>query len=248
MLFKLPQRLLFRPAAQPSACVSAWPSRLASPASRWFASSALNRTSLIDAALTEAQNTQKAEIIKGTSASSASAGFEKTFSTGHFRVSPQKLNHLARILNGISLQEGLKQMQMCLKKPSVRVEGLLRRAAASWEHNYGGNKDLLYIRRAWVGKGPYMKRIKIHGRGRFGIMHHPTAHLRILVTEKANVHKKPGHLEKLAYIFKKNKLWTPLSQRKAAAITRPPWYRHNWKYLTSPKWVSPDNALLNTRG
>lgn len=44
---------------------------------------------------------------------------------------------------------------------------------------------LLFERKTdcWVGKAKYLKRIKMHGRGRSGVMHHPKHHLYVVLRE-----------------------------------------------------------------
>lgn len=167
----------------------------------------------------------------------------KVFSTGNFRVSPRKLTQLSHMMGNMSMNEAIKQMEMCLKKPTIRVGGLLKRASKTWEHNYGGDASKLYIKKAWVGKGGKLKRVLIHGRGRHGIMHHPYAHMKIEVAEKENPDAKKTEIEKLVTSFKSKKLFIPLKENKSLRFSLPPWSRKPWKYVTSPKWMSPDNAL-----
>lgn len=45
------------------------------------------------------------------------------------------------------------------------------------------NVTLIKEKDCWVGKGKYMRRIKIHGRGRSGVMHHPHHHLYVVLRE-----------------------------------------------------------------
>lgn len=44
-------------------------------------------------------------------------------------------------------------------------------------------KSVLFIELSYVGKGQYIRKIKIHGRGRFGIMHDVYSHYFLVLRE-----------------------------------------------------------------
>ncbi|KAI8593750.1 ribosomal protein L22/L17 [Geranomyces variabilis] len=171
-----------------------------------------------------------------------------TFSTGDFRVSPRKLLLLARMIRGLTLSEAEVQMKMSKKRPADRVRAMLHRAAASLEHNYAVDPKQYVVSQAWVGKGTYLKRIKIHGRARFGVMHRPAGHLKVVLeAKKMDVTAEEREFEKLVRMMRKHSLYVTMKQDAPLHAVYPPWSSKPWKYVTSPKWVSPDNALVKHR-
>ncbi|KAJ3156155.1 hypothetical protein HDU86_004123 [Geranomyces michiganensis] len=171
-----------------------------------------------------------------------------TFSTGDFQVSPRKLLLLARMIRGLSLTQAETQMKMSKKRPADRVRAMLHRAAASLEHNYAVDPKQYVVAQAWVGKGTYLKRIKIHGRARFGVMHRPAAHLKVVLEAKRmDTTAEEREFEKLVRMMRKHSLYVTMKQDAPIHAVYPPWSSKPWKYVTSPKWVSPDNALVKHR-
>ncbi|KAJ3147804.1 hypothetical protein HDU89_005163 [Geranomyces variabilis] len=171
-----------------------------------------------------------------------------TFSTGDFRVSPRKLLLLARMIRGLTLSEAEVQMKMSKKRPADRVRAMLHRAAASLEHNYAVDPKQYVVSQAWVGKGTYLKRIKIHGRARFGVMHRPAGHLKVVLeAKKMDTTAEEREFEKLVRMMRKHSLYVTMKQDAPLHAVYPPWSSKPWKYVTSPKWLSPDNALVKHR-
>ncbi|KAJ3299803.1 hypothetical protein HK104_006932 [Borealophlyctis nickersoniae] len=165
------------------------------------------------------------------------------FSTGNYPGSVRKLNHLSRVIQGMTLERAETEMRMSVKGQAPRVVRMIRRVKSHLAHNYGRDPDQYYIARAWVGKGQYRKEINIHGRGRFGIMHHPKSHLKIEVEEREPV-QTPEEKEfaKLKQFFKKTDLWVPMKDSRPIIAKHPPWSRKPWKYVTKPGWTDPNRA------
>jgi mRNA deadenylase 3'-5' endonuclease subunit Ccr4 len=163
------------------------------------------------------------------------------------RVSPQKLNHLARLIRGMSLDEAEQQMAMILKKRGKDVKDLIVRVGHVLSHNYGKNKDDFIIKQAWVGKGVFLKRLWIHGRGRTGRMTRPTAHLKIMLGQKISQDSKSIELQKLVKQFKRHRLFVSLKDKQPIRPAYPIWSSKPWKYVTSPKWIESSNANVNKK-
>lgn len=71
------------------------------------------------------------------------------------------------------------------------------------------------IAQAWVGKGRYIKRIRPHGRGQFGIMHHPEAHIKFLLKEApSNDVEDKASRRNIRGWKESRKVWTPLKEDK----------------------------------
>lgn len=166
------------------------------------------------------------------------------FSTGDFRSSYKKVNHLTRLIQNMSLKDAKIQMSFNLRKPAVYIGRMLHRVMANLRHNYKLDPADYFLRRVWVGKGIYRKKLNFHGRGRFGIMHHPKAHVKIeLGKRNHSPTQEDKDFNQLVWSFKRRMLFMPVRDSRPVRITHPPWSTKPWKYVRSPKWTSPDNAL-----
>lgn len=105
--------------------------------------------------------------------------------TGLFRVSSQKLNLLGRQISQLTLPVAILQMKFSQKKAAREIHSLLLQAQARIkqlnvpETDTDPNKFI--IKQAMVGKGTYIKRIDIKGRGRHGVIWRPHSFLRLQV-------------------------------------------------------------------
>ena len=207
-------------------------------------SSTASASSLFDAVVAEAKEKTPAQVTAGPDGSFKTTVKLPIFTTGNFKGSHRKVNHLTRIIKGMSLSEARIQMQMNLKRPANNIRAMLHRVSCVLKHNYQLDPDRFYIQRAWVGKGVYRKALKIHGRGRFGIMHHPKAHVKIMLGERnPNPTVQEKEFALLAKMFRKRLLFVPMKDDKPIQFSHPVWSRKPWKYVTSPKWIAPENAL-----
>jgi ribosomal protein L22 len=201
-------------------------------------------SSLLDAAVKDAST---AIGLKGASKQTKIP----VFTTGNMKTSPKKLTLLARVIKGMSIKEAEGQMKMSIKKRGIDIFNMLRRARSVLSHNYGQDYRQYYIKQAWVGKGTYLKRIKIHGRGRTGKMTRPSAHIKVILAKKdpnpdGMNEKQALEFKKLVKIFKRNKLFDTIKDSKPIYNPHLPWSKKPWKYITSPKWVESRNAFMNS--
>jgi ribosomal protein L22 len=94
-------------------------------------------------------------------------------STGLITTSPRKLNDVARLIQKKPIDWAILQAQMSDKRVAKgRVKSMLCLAR---DHAVakGLDREKLIVRRAWVTKGVYLKRLDIKGRGRFGVKMRP---------------------------------------------------------------------------
>eukprot|EP00698_Gefionella_okellyi_P003946 TRINITY_DN13655_c0_g1_i1.p1 TRINITY_DN13655_c0_g1~~TRINITY_DN13655_c0_g1_i1.p1 ORF type:complete len:219 (-),score=27.89 TRINITY_DN13655_c0_g1_i1:3-659(-) len=98
-------------------------------------------------------------------------------------ISTQKLMMLGRQIRGLSVQEGIKQMQFSLKKAAVSMKKVLTLAKANAENNYGLDGSRLLIDRIIVGRGTMRTKMRFHARGKFGIVRPPNANIHVYVKE-----------------------------------------------------------------
>jgi large subunit ribosomal protein L22 len=107
----------------------------------------------------------------------------KAFSKS-IRVSPQKLNLVARSIRGKTATSALAQLEFSNRRISNDVKKILQSAIANAENNHQLEVDSLYVSEAFVGKSLTMKRWRPRARGRVGKILKPFSNLTIIVSER----------------------------------------------------------------
>ena len=116
-------------------------------------------------------------------AQSALALNEAMASVKMLRISPQKLNLVARSIRGLSAEAALAELQFSKKRIAGDVKKVLQAAIANAENNHDLDVDCLVVKEAFVGKAFVMKRWRPRARGRIGKLLKPWANLKIVVCE-----------------------------------------------------------------
>jgi large subunit ribosomal protein L22 len=99
------------------------------------------------------------------------------------RVSPQKLNLVAQMIRGKSVEKAMADLTFSKKRISEDVLKTLKSAVANAENNHGLDVDELVVAEAWVGKNLTLKRGRPRARGRFGKIMKPFAQVTIKVRQ-----------------------------------------------------------------
>jgi large subunit ribosomal protein L22 len=106
------------------------------------------------------------------------------------KISPRKLNQFVDIIRGQHIEDALIQCSIHTKKAARMTGKLLESAKANAVNNHGLDGDNLKVDQAWVGKGQYLRRVSIHGRGRSGVMHKNRAHLTVVLKEEPGLGRR----------------------------------------------------------
>lgn len=101
----------------------------------------------------------------------------------NLRVSPIKLNQVARLIRGKKVSEALTQLTFSHRRIAIDVKKTLQSAIANAENNHNLDIDNLVVKEAHVGKSFVMKRFKARARGRGVKILKPYSHLTIIVKE-----------------------------------------------------------------
>jgi large subunit ribosomal protein L22 len=101
------------------------------------------------------------------------------------RVSPQKLNLVARMIRGKKVNAALADLTFSRKRIADTVKKTLESAIANAENNHDLDVDALIVAEAYVGKSIVMKRFHVRGRGKASRIEKPFSHLTIVVREVA---------------------------------------------------------------
>jgi large subunit ribosomal protein L22 len=99
------------------------------------------------------------------------------------RTSPQKLNLVAAMIRGKSVDRALTDLTFSKKRISDDVRKCLQSAIANAENNHNLDVDELVVAEAYVGKNMTLKRGRPRSRGRFGKIMKPFSELTILVRQ-----------------------------------------------------------------
>ncbi|ABO95400.1 predicted protein, partial [Ostreococcus lucimarinus CCE9901] len=97
--------------------------------------------------------------------------------------SPKKFSAFLRLVRGLRVDDALIQCDMSPKRVAKTVAKVLQSAIGNAVNNQGLDRERLVVSSATVGKGEYLRRVSIHGRGRAGVMHRPRSHVRVTVEE-----------------------------------------------------------------
>ncbi len=99
------------------------------------------------------------------------------------RVSPQKLNLLARLIRGKKVEKALADLTFSRKRIAHDVKKTLESAIANAENNHDLDVDALIVSEAYVGKKLVMKRLKARARGRASRIEKPFAQITVIVRQ-----------------------------------------------------------------
>ncbi len=100
------------------------------------------------------------------------------------RVSPQKLNLVAKSIRGQEIKVAIDQLTFSKKRISKEVLKVLNSAIANAENNFGLDIDRLRVDEAYVGKSIVMKRMRARARGRAARILKPFSKLTIVLKQE----------------------------------------------------------------
>ncbi len=99
------------------------------------------------------------------------------------RVSPKKARRVVDMVRGKSADEALAILNFTPSPTARRVARVVRSAVANAENNYQMAPSDLKVTRAYVDKGPMMKRVRYAGRGRVSPILKRISHITVVVEE-----------------------------------------------------------------
>ena len=99
------------------------------------------------------------------------------------RISPQKLNLVAGLIRGKTVEAALVELSFSKRRIAQDVKKVLQSAIANAENNHDLDVDSLVVAEASVGKSMVMKRFRPRARGRMARILKPFSRIRIVVRE-----------------------------------------------------------------
>jgi large subunit ribosomal protein L22 len=97
--------------------------------------------------------------------------------------SPKKFGAFLRVVRGLRAEDALIQCNLSPKRVAKTIGKVIQSAIGNAVNNQGLDRDRLIVAEATCGKGQYLRRVSIHGRGRAGTMHRPRSHVRVTLEE-----------------------------------------------------------------
>ncbi|MBU5293729.1 50S ribosomal protein L22 [Anaerosalibacter bizertensis] len=102
----------------------------------------------------------------------------------YIRISPLKVNYIAREIRGKNVEEALAILEFTPKKGARELQKVLNSAIANAENNFGLDRDSLYVAEAYANDGPTMKRWRPRGKGRAYPILKRSSHIGVVVKER----------------------------------------------------------------
>ncbi|XP_066501897.1 39S ribosomal protein L22, mitochondrial [Hoplias malabaricus] len=100
------------------------------------------------------------------------------------KYSKDKMWYLAKLIRGMTVDQALAQLEFNDKKGAKVIKEVLLEAQEMAVRNHNVEyKSNLYVAESFSSKGKYLKRIRYHGRGMFGIMDKVYCHYFVKLVE-----------------------------------------------------------------
>ena len=106
--------------------------------------------------------------------------------------SPKKFNDVCRLVRGLTVDDAVAQCALSPKKYADVVRRVILSAAANATNNHDLDREKLMVTEALVGKGTFIKRVSVHGRGRAGVITKPRSHVTVAVAEASASSARDG--------------------------------------------------------
>ena len=103
----------------------------------------------------------------------------------HLRISPRKVRLVADLVRGKRVGDAIGVLQHLRKKAAPMLVKALKSAVANAENTQRVDVDQLYVKRIMVDEGPTAKRFLPRAHGRATGLRKRTAHLTVIVDERA---------------------------------------------------------------
>ena len=102
----------------------------------------------------------------------------------YVRISPLKVNFLCKEIRGKQVDEALAILKFTPKKGARILEKVLNSAIANAEHNFGLNREDLFVSQAYANNAPVMKRWRPKAKGMAYPILKRSSHVGVVVEER----------------------------------------------------------------
>lgn len=102
----------------------------------------------------------------------------------YVRISPLKVNFICKEIRGKQVDEALAILKFTPKKGARILEKVLNSAIANAEHNFGLNREDLFVSQAYANNAPVMKRWRPKAKGMAYPILKRSSHVGVAVEER----------------------------------------------------------------
>ena len=102
----------------------------------------------------------------------------------YVRISPLKVNFICKEIRGKQVDEALAILKFTPKKGARILEKVLNSAIANAEHNFGLNREDLFVSQAYANNAPVMKRWRPKDKGMAYPILKRSSHVGVVVEER----------------------------------------------------------------
>lgn len=102
----------------------------------------------------------------------------------YVRISPLKVNFICKEIRGKQVDEALAILKFTPKKGARILEKVLNSAIANAEHNFGLNREDLFVSQAYANNAPVMKRWRPKAKGMAYPILKRLSHVGVVVEER----------------------------------------------------------------
>ncbi|MDU7926515.1 MAG: 50S ribosomal protein L22 [Finegoldia magna] len=102
----------------------------------------------------------------------------------YVRISPLKVNFICKEIRGKQVDEALAILKFTPKKGARILEKVLNAAIANAEHNFGLNREDLFVSQAYANNAPVMKRWRPKAKGMAYPILKRSSHVGVVVEER----------------------------------------------------------------
>eukprot|EP00898_Chlorokybus_atmophyticus_P002669 jgi/Chlat1/3402/Chrsp23S03744 len=108
-------------------------------------------------------------------------------------MSPIKMNTIAKLIRGLSVDNAMIQLQLNPKRAAKAVLDFLKCAKGNAIHNKSMDSRRLYVAECFIGRATPIRRVSMHGRGRSGEKRRLRTHLSVVLKERpTNIVRPPS--------------------------------------------------------
>ena len=152
----------------------------------------------------------------------------------YLRISPRKVRLVADLIKGLSVKVAEANLLHVSKRSSNPLLKLLKSAVANAEHNFGLDKNNLFIRAIRVDEGPALKRWRPRARGAAFSIKKRTSHIFLTLKEIKETREKKGKIKEEKKEIKKIKKIKKTIKAKGPASVKKPELRKEEKRVKKP--------------
>jgi large subunit ribosomal protein L22 len=102
----------------------------------------------------------------------------------YVRLSPKKVQRVVQVIRGRPVAEAEAVLRFLPSRAARVVAKVLRSAVANAENNLDLDRSALVVARAFVDRGPSVKRVQPRARGRADILARRSSHITVVVSDR----------------------------------------------------------------